>query len=224
MDNRKILLSLALLGGVASTSIAHAETGWYVLGGVNSTTVDQFNSRNTGTSDPNQGPVGGPSISVTDSDTGVSAFIAGGYQYDFSPDFYGAVEVFYSDEQAETQTFNSVKITDIELDASYGIDFKFGHNVTDRLAIYGLLGVTQFDFDGQASYTFAPPVDDLSDEEVAFVYGGGLEISFNDHWSTIAEFRLSNDVEFDTPVDRGGVQSEDEFDFAVIRTGLKYRF
>lgn len=214
-----VLTSVLLIGNSAS-----AETGFYVHGGVNATTLEQVSSRNTGTSDPNSGPVGGPSISVSDKDTGASAYLAGGYEYQFSSDFFAAVEVFYADETAETRTFNSVKVTDIELESSYGIDLKFGHNVTDKLSIYGLIGVSQFEFDGKASYTFAPPVDDLSDEETAFVYGGGLEIRFNEKWSTLAEIRLVNDVEFDTPTDRGGVRSEDELDFSIIRTGLKYRF
>ena len=56
------------------------------------------------------------------------------------------------------------------------------------------------------------------------MYGGGVEISFNDNWSTIAEVRLVNDLEFDTPADRAGLRSRDELEFSIIRTGLKFRF
>ncbi len=224
MFDRKSLLIATLAASVFVSTPARAETGFYIHGGLNATTLEQTNTRNTGTNLPNDGPAGGPSISVIDKDTGASAYLAGGYQYQITPDFFVAVEVFYADETANSKTFNSVKTTDIELDQSYGLDVKFGHNVTDKLSIYGLIGITQFEFDGQAAYTFAPPTDDLSDEETAFVYGGGLEIQLTDRWSTLAEVRLVNDLEFDTPVDRGGVQAKDELEFSIIRTGLKYRF
>ena len=51
-----------------------------------------------------------------------------------------------------------------------------------------------------------------------------VEIDFDDRWSTFAEVRLVNDLEFDTPVDRGGIQAQDELELTIIRTGLKYRF
>jgi len=117
-----------------------------------------------------------------------------------------------------------VKITDLSLNSSYGIDLKLGHNVTDKFAVYGLLGVAQYDFDGAISYTFAPPIDDISSEEAGFVYGGGVEIDFNDRWSTVAEVRLINDLDLTTPIDRGAIQSSDDLEFTVIRSGLKYRF
>ncbi|MEM9937991.1 MAG: outer membrane beta-barrel protein [Pseudomonadota bacterium] len=220
--------SIRLLGAVALTSIgvppAIADSGWYVHGGLNSTTLEQSTDRNTGTDGPTVGPAGGPSLSTVAQDTGTSVYVAGGYQFQPFADGFVAIEAFYADETAETQNLNNVKITDIELNSSYGIDLKLGQSVTDKLTLYGLVGVTQYDFDGQISYTFAPPIDDISSEEAAFVYGGGLELAFSDRWSTVTEVRIANDVEFSTPVDRGGIQSDDQFDYFVLRSGLKYKF
>ncbi|MAI90767.1 outer membrane beta-barrel protein [Ponticaulis sp.] len=223
---RQTYIKTILLGAsvLAIAGTAQADTGFFVSGGLNSTTLEQSTSRNTGTNEPNTGPAGGASATVTDQDTGVSVFVSGGYEYDLGNNFYVSGELFYADEAAETQTLNNVKVTDIELTSSYGLDVKFGHQVTDQFAVYGLIGVSQFEFDGLASYTFADPTDDLSDEEAAFVYGGGVEIDFDDRWSTFAEVRLVNDLEFDTPVDRGGIQAQDELELTIIRTGLKYRF
>lgn len=206
------------------TPVAVAESGWYVHGGINSTTFEQATTRNTGTNGPTVGPAGGPSISSVAQDTGASVYIAGGYEFEPFPDSFVGIEVFYADETAETTNINNVKVTDVSLNSSYGFDVKLGKNVTDDFAVYGLLGVTQYDFDGAITYTFAPPIDDIASEEAAFVYGGGVELAFNDRWSTIAEVRVSNDVDLSTPVDRGAIQSEDDMEFLVIRSGLKYRF
>lgn len=222
-------MNLKILVGITATTaltipVAAAESGWYIHGGFNSTTLEQSTTRNTGTNGPNVGPAGGPSISSVDQDTGASIYIAGGYEFVPAPDMFVAVEAFYADETAETQNINNVKVTDLELNSSYGIDLKLGQNVTDKFAVYGLLGVTQYDFDGQVSYTFAPPIDDISSEEASFVYGGGVELAFNDRWSTVTEIRISNDIDLSTPVDRGGIQSRDDLELFVLRSGLKYRF
>lgn len=112
----------------------------------------------------------------------------------------------------------------LDLAGPNGIAVKLGQIVTDKFAVYGLLGVTQYEFEGAISYTFAPPVDDISSEEAAFVYGGGVELALNDRWSTIAEVRISNDADLTTPIDRGAISSTDDLEFLVIRSGLKYRF
>ena len=224
MINKFIAIASAAALASVLTGTASAESGWYVHGGINSTTFEQSTTRNTGTNQPNVGPAGGASASTSDQDTGASFYIAGGYEIKPFPDSFAAVEVYYADETAETQNINNVKITDVSLNSSYGIDLKLGHNVTDKFAVYGLIGVAQYDFDGAISYTFAPPVDDISSEEAGFVYGGGVEIDFNDNWSTIAEVRITNDLDLSTPVDRGAIQSSDDLNFTVVRSGLKYRF
>ena len=220
---RKMISTAALVAALAPAA-AMAQSGWYVHGGVNATTVEQSTTRNTGTNEPNVGPAGGPSISTLAQDTGASFYVAGGYEFTPFQDAFIGIEAYYADETAETQNLNNVKVTDLELTSSYGVDVKLGKNVTDDFSVYGLLGLAQYEFDGTVSYTFAPPVDNISSEETAFVYGGGVELDLADRWSVITELRFTNDLEFDTPVDRGGIRSEDELDLFVIRSGLKYSF
>ena len=224
MIGKKYSSAAIAFAAIVPGGTAFADSGWYVHGGINSTTLEQQTTRNTGSNEPNVGPAGGTSASTVDQDTGASVYIAGGYEFKPFEDAFAAVEVYFADENAETQNINNVKVTDLSLNSSYGIDLKLGHNVTDKFAVYGLVGVAQYDFDGTVTYTFAPPIDDISAEEAAFVYGGGVEIGFNDKWSTIAEVRLSNDIDLSTPVDRGAIQSRDDLEFTVIRTGLKYKF
>ena len=223
---RPISAAMALLA-VSSIATANAETDFYVHGGVNSTTVTQTLQRNTGTNIPTSeetGPANGGSFTTSNQDTGASFYIAGGVEFDVFEDSFVAIEVFYADETAETININSVLVNEVSLNSSYGADVKLGQNVTDKFAIYGLLGVAQFDFDSDVSYTFAPPTDDAGTEEAAFVYGGGVELSLSERISVVTDIRIANDVSFDTPIDRAGVRSENELDFVTIRSGLKYRF
>ena len=69
---------------IAAAGASHAEGSLFIEGGINSTTVEQSTSRNTGTNEPTTGPAGGPSITVTDRDTGASIYVSGGYEYDFT--------------------------------------------------------------------------------------------------------------------------------------------
>lgn len=224
MSTTRFLKAILPVVALTISGAASAESGWYVQGGFNSTTLEQATTRNTGTNGPNMGPAGGASASTSDRDTGASIYIAGGYEFSPFPDSFVAVEAYYADENAETQNINNVKVTDLTLNSSYGVDLKLGHSVTDKFAVYGLLGIAQYDFDGTITYTFAPPVDDISSEEAGFVYGGGVEIKFNDNWSTVAEVRLINDLDLSTPIDRGAIQSSDDLEFTIIRSGLKYKF
>lgn len=205
-------------------SMASAADGVYISGGFNSTTQENNQSRNTGSNQPNTGAAGGASGTVVDKETDFG-FVAGvGYKKHFTEDFFGSVEVFYSAENVDTTTLNNVKINHVELNSTYGVDFRFGTDVTDKVSIYGLVGATAHDFDSSISYTFAPPKDSVSDEEWGLSYGGGVEIGLSDRLSTFGEFRLVNDLEFDTPVDRGGIQAQEELNYSTIRTGLRYSF
>jgi opacity protein-like surface antigen len=233
ISQRYLLASLAsTLALVASTSFSQvaaqpALDGFYVTGGFNSTTVEQNLTRNTGTNiptDPSTGPANGPSITASNRETDFGIALGVGYHWDVSDDFFLAAEVFYSDENTETQVINNVLVNDVELNSTYGIDLKAGHNVTEKFAVYGLMSATAYDFDSTISYTFAPPVDRVSEDEFAFTYGGGVEIALNDNWSTFAEVRIANDLDFTTPTDRGGIDSQNELNFNTIKTGLKYSF
>lgn len=216
--------TLIIAAGLGSATAASANDGLYISGGINSTTQESFQSRNTGSNLPNTGAADGPSGTVVDKDTGIG-FVGGiGYKKQLANDFFASVEGFYSTESADTTTINSVKINNVELDSTYGIDLRLGTNVTDKVAIYGLVGATAHDFDSSLSYTFAPPTDFVSDEVWGLTYGGGVEIGLTDKLSTFGEFRLANDLSFDTPVDRGGVLAAEDLDYATIRTGFRFSF
>ena len=209
----------ALLSGAA-----FADNGFYVTGGFNSTTLQHNLSRNTGATGAAEGPVGGPSITSVDQETGASFYVSGGYRFEAFEDSFLEIEAFYADETAETQNINGVIVSDIELTSSYGVDVHLGQKITDKFSVYGLVGIAQYEGDANLSYTFAAPTDSVSIEETGFVYGAGVEIGLTSNISTFGEVRITNDLEFDTPVDQGGVTSENDLDFTGIRTGLKYKF
>lgn len=221
-------LIIAGLSAASLTGLAAAQdSGFYISGGLNSTTSEQGLTRNTGTNLPTDaatGPANGPSLSTQDQDTGVSLFVGAGYRHDLPNDYFVSVEAFYADESAETLNINNVLVSEVELTESYGIDFRGGLEVTDRFAVYGLLGATNYNFDSNLSYTFAPPTEFVEQDEWALVYGAGVELTLNDRFSTFGEVRLSNDIEFDTPRDRGGVVSDNELDLTVIRSGIRFNF
>ncbi|MFC7291569.1 outer membrane beta-barrel protein [Hirschia litorea] len=217
-------IACLLASSAVFTGLAHADSGFYVSGGLNSTTLTQDVSRNTGSNLPNTGPADGPSATTTDQDTGASVYVSAGYRLDVLENSYLEFEAFYADENAETQNLNNVLVSEVELKNSYGLDLHLGQKVTDTFSVYGLVGVTQYEGDANQSYTFAPPVTSVELEETAFVYGAGVELGLSKHISTFGEVRISNDVEFDTPVDKGGIISQNNLDFTTIRTGLKFKF
>ncbi len=211
--------SSVLVGGAA-----YADNGFYVTGGLNSTSLTQTLTRNTGSNQPNTGPAGGPSISTSDKDTGASFYVSGGYRFDVLSDSYIEIEGFYADETAETKNLNNVLVSQVELKSSYGVDVHLGKQITDTFSVYGLVGLAQYDGNVNLSYTFAPPTDFAEIEETTFVYGAGVEIGLSDKISTFGEVRISNDVEFETPIDQGGLTSVNDLDFTTIRSGLKFKF
>ncbi len=218
------IATTALLASVIAGPTCLASEGLYFSGAINSTTQESFSSRNTGSNAPNTGAAGGPSGTVVDKDTGIG-FVGGiGYKKQLTEDFFASVEAFYSVEDADTTTLNNVRINHVELNSTYGADLRLGTKVTDKVSLYGLAGMTAHDFDSAISYTFAPPKDNVSGEEWGFTYGGGVEIALTDRLSTFGEFRLVNDLDFDTPIDRGGVSNIEELDYTVIRTGLRFSF
>ena len=220
----KLIASAALLASIATAPAAFATDGIYISGSINSTTQENHQSRNTGSNQPNVGPAGGASGTVVDKDTGIG-FVGGiGYKKYFSEDFFASVEAFYSTESAETTTLNNVKVNNVELNSTYGVDLRLGTDVTEKVGIYGLAGLTAHDFDSSISYTFAPPEDFVSDEEWGFTYGGGVEIGLTEQLSTFGEFRIVNDLSFDTPVDRGNIQADEDLNYTTIRTGFRFSF
>ncbi|WP_018995727.1 outer membrane protein [Hirschia maritima] len=224
MKTNFLKMSAICAATVAFAGQAIADSGFYISGGLNSTSLTHDVSRNTGSNLPNTGASGGPSATTTDRDTGASVYIAGGYRFDIFEDSYLEVEAFYADESAETQNLNGVLVSELELSNSYGLDLHLGQQITEKFSIYGLVGVTQYEGDANQFYTFAPPVSAVEFEETAFVYGAGVELALTDKLSTFGEVRLSNDVDFDTPVDQGGIRAENNLEFTTIRSGLKFKF
>jgi len=223
---KSLNFTAALLFALTSTAstAAFAGDGIFISGSINSTTQEFNNTRNTGSNQPNTGPAGGASASVVDKDTGIG-FVGGiGYKQHFTSDFYVSVEAFYSTEDSNSTIINNVLINNTSLDSTYGGDLRLGTYINEKVSIYGLSSLTAFDIDSDLSYTFAPPVNQVSNTEWAFVYGGGVEINLNEQVSTFGEFRLANDIGFDTPVDEGGITSLNELNYSVIRTGLRYSF
>ena len=206
------------------TPQAIAGDGFFISGGINTTTQQSFSSRNTGSNQPNLGAAGGASATVVDKDTGIGFFGGAGYKTHLTPEFFVAVEGFYSTESADTTTINNVKVNNVELNSTYGGDLRLGTDVTEKVAIYGLASFTAHDFDSALSYTFAPPTDDVSETVWGFTYGGGVEIALSEKLSTFGEFRIANDLDFDTPIDRGGIQTFEELDYTTLRTGIRFSF
>ncbi len=229
----------ALLSGAA-----FADNGFYVTGGFNSTTLQHNLSRG-----PNAGAVpdsvvgvsalfNGPTTSSVDQDTGASFYISGGYRLEVLDGSFIEVEAFYADETAETSNFsavdsislptsttlNKILSTDVELSNSYGIDVHLGQEVTEKLSVYGLVGITQFEGDVTQSLSAVVGPTTFSFEEVGFVYGAGVEVKLTSNIATFGEVRITNDLEFDAPDLRLGVSAANELDFTGIRTGLKYKF
>lgn len=223
MKTSQLLMATTLLAFSTFVPAASAD-GIYVFGALNSTTQENFQSRNTGSNEPNDGAASGASTTVVDKDTSAGFALGVGLQKYVSEDIFLGAEAFYSTESADTTTLNNVKINHVTLNSTYGADVRLGTKLTEKVAVYGLLGASAYDFDSAISYTFAPPKDDVSDTVWGLTYGAGLELMLGARVSTFGEFRLSHDVSFDTPVDRGGIQANEDLDYTVLRTGLRYKF
>lgn len=218
MINRTFL-KVALLAGTALVSggVA-AEDGFYISGSVTATDLNHSINRNTGQMDS-------PSISSFSSETDIGLRLGLGYKTHVSEEFFVAVEGFYAWENASTESLNGMLRSTLELDASYGADVRFGYDVSDRFAVYALAGVTYLDFDNDTGYTFAPPMQELSETEAGFTYGFGAEIQMTDRYSIVGEYRITNDVSFTPNPDVvGGFVNDNQIDHGALRLGLNFSF
>ncbi|WP_415902417.1 outer membrane protein [Neptuniibacter sp. QD29_5] len=177
---------------IGLSSQVSAGEGFYVGGQIGSTTLGHSIERNTG--DPDAA-----SIVTLAEETDVSVGLHLGYKHKVSEDAFVAAEVFYNDESAETTSLNGVLRSELELEATYGINFKAGVELTEKFSVYGIAGATWVDLDTRNSYTFAPPVKSKSDDEVALSLGVGAEYAVNNNWSVKAEYIRVNDTDFDAP-------------------------
>jgi opacity protein-like surface antigen len=216
---KSMFLTAALLAGTALTSTtASAEDGFYISGSVTATDLSHGINRNTGQMDS-------PSISSFSSDTDVGLRLGLGYKAHVSKDFFMAFEGFYSWENASTESLNGMLRSTLDLDASYGADLRLGYDVSDKFAVYALAGLTYLDFDNDTGYTFAPPMQELSETEGGFTYGFGAEIQLTDRYSVVGEYRITNDVGFTPNPDVvGGFVNDNQIDHGAFRLGVNFSF
>lgn len=202
----------------AEMSAASAADGFYVSGSVTATDLSHNINRNTGDFDS-------ASASTTVSETDVGLRLGIGYKTHFSSDFFAAVEGFYAWENATTQSVNGMLVSTLDLNASYGADLRLGYDITERFAVYALAGITALDFDNSTAYTFAPPMQELSETETGFTYGIGGEVQVTERFSVLAEYRLTNDVSFTPNPDRvGELVNDNQIDHGALRLGLNFSF
>ena len=200
VKNASAVAGLVALGLSAQ---ATAGEGFYVGGQIGSSTLGHSIERNTGGAANPPGLNGGsgtqPSISTLSEETDVSVGLHLGYKHKVTDDAFVAAEVFYNHESAETTNLNGLLRSDVELEATYGINFKAGVELTEKFSVYGIAGATWLDLDVRNSYVFASPVKYGSDDEVALSLGVGAEYAVSNNWSVKAEYIRVNDADFDAP-------------------------
>lgn len=216
---RALAVGIAATAAIGSASMsASAGDGFYVSGSVTATDLNHSINRNTGQMDS-------PSISSFASETDIGLRLGLGYKTHVSEDFFFAVEGFYAWENASTESLNGMLRSTLSLDASYGADARIGYDVSDKFAVYALAGVTYLDFDNDTGYTFAPPMQQLSETEAGFTYGFGAEIQVTERYSIVGEYRITNDVSFTPNPDVvGGFVNDNQIDHSALRFGLNFSF
>lgn len=218
MINRTLIATMVLAGTSIASVGASAEDGFYISGSITATDLNHSINRNTGQMDSS-------SISSFSSETDIGLRLGLGYKTHVSEDFFVALEGFYSWENATTESLNGMLRSTLELDASYGADARFGYDVSDKFAVYALAGITFLDFDNDTGYTFAPPMQELSETESGFTYGFGAEIQVTDRYSVVGEYRITNDVSFTPNPDVvGGFINDNQIDHGALRLGINFSF
>jgi len=208
----------AVVMSAAAVATAQADDGFYVSGSVTATDLSHNINRNTGSADS-------ASASTTVSQTDVGFRLGLGYKRHVTEDWFVAVEGFYSFENAETRSLNGMLVSTLELDASYGGDFRVGYDITDKFAMYALAGVTALEFENSTAYTFAPPMQEISKTEAGFTYGIGAEIQLTNKMSVVGEYRITNDISFTPNADRvGSLVNDNQIDHGALRLGVNFSF
>lgn len=215
---RTAAIAATALAGVASTTAAMAGDGVYVSGSISATELGHSISRNTGVHEE-------PSISTLTEETDVSLRLGLGYKHHVTDRAFVAVEAFYAWENGSTRSLNGVLASELELDATFGGDARFGYDVTEDFAVYGLAGVTWVDFDNNTGYTFAPPTQFLSETEAGFTYGFGAELALSERISLVGEYRITSDISFTPNADRvGELVNANSIDLNSLRLGVNFSF
>ncbi|WP_164846982.1 outer membrane protein [Neptunomonas marina] len=203
----------------ASTSAIASEGGFYVGGQLQSSTFGHTIQRDTGSAT-------NPSITTFTEESDAAFGIHAGYKHHLTSDVFVATEVFYNAEGAETRNINNMLQTELELNSTYGINFKAGVDVTDKFSVYGIAGATVLDFDIHNSYPFAPPMRSGSADEVGLSLGAGFEYQIDDRWSVRGEYIQVQDVDF-SPLPEVAVPGKinpNDVDYSTLSFGVSYRF
>lgn len=212
-------LALTISAVAISSSVIAADDGFYVGGQVQSSTFGHTIQRDTGSST-------NPSITTFTEESDAAFGIHAGYKHHVTDDAFVAAEVFYNAENAETRNINNMLQTQLELNATYGINFKAGVDVTDKFSVYGIAGATALDFDIHNSYPFAPPMRSGDADEVGLSLGAGFEYKINNQWSVKGEYIQIKDVDF-APLPEVAVPGKinpNDVDYDSLSFGISYHF
>ncbi|WP_189399672.1 outer membrane protein [Arenicella chitinivorans] len=216
--------SIKLAGAASALSIlfsnpTFADSGFYIGSHVSNFTVGHSLDRDTGTNTT-------PSILTLAEESDFGLGLNLGYKQQLNEKLYLAGELFYTDQDIQTNNVNNLLRTQLTVNESYGAKIKLGFDITDDFSMYGLIGSTTLDFDIRNSYPFAPPVRQASEDVSEFTFGLGAEYAVTGRFSVTAEYAQFNDAEFD-PIPEVAVPGKinaNELDFSGFTFGLNYRF
>ncbi|MCP4597963.1 porin family protein [Neptuniibacter sp.] len=208
-----------MLGSLGISASALAADGFYAGAKLQSSTFGHELQRNTGAAD-------NPSITTFAEETDVAGGVFLGYKMHVTDDTFVAAELFYNSESASTTNINNMLQTQLELESTYGVNFKAGVDVTEKFSVYGIAGATWLDFDIHNSYPFAPPMRSGSTDEVGLSLGAGFEYQVDSAWSVKGEYVQVKDVNFDPlpEVAIPGKINPNEVDYDSLSIAVSYSF
>lgn len=217
--NKVFIAAGALAIASANISTAAAADGFYVGGQLQSSSFGHTIQRDTSEATS-------PSITSFTEETDVGFGIHAGYKHHITDDAFFAAEVFYNSENAETTNINNMLQTQLELNSSYGVNFKAGVDVTDKFSVFGIAGATALDFDIHNSYPFAPPMRSGDTREVGLSVGAGFEYQLSPQWSVKGEYIQISDLDFDPlpEVAVPGKINPNDVDFDSLKFSISYSF
>ena len=211
--------TVLMLGSLGISASALAADGFYAGAKLQSSTFGHELQRNTGAAD-------NPSITTFAEETDVAGGVFLGYKMHVTDDAFVAAELFYNSESASTTNINNMLQTQLELESTYGVNFKAGVDVTEKFSVYGIAGATWLDFDINNSYPFAPPMRSGSTDEVGLSLGAGFEYQVDSAWSVKGEYVQVKDVNFDPlpEVAIPGKINPNEVDYDSLSIAVSYSF
>lgn len=218
MNNLKKTGLAALLISPMSMQVM-ADDGLYVSVYAKNTTLEHSIERNTGTNTT-------PSITTQAQESDFGYGLGLGYKMHLDETLFIDIEAFYNDEDVETRNLNNLLITEVSLEATYGVKLKAGFDVNDKFSIYGFVGNTWVDIDLHNSYPFAPPMRQGSETESEVSFGFGASYAVSNKISVIAEYNQVQDVDFDPlpEVAVPGKINPNDLDLSSWKVGLSYSF